>query len=821
MLSRSVWRNLGYNARRRATIPEVPYRCFSCSQRAQADSNKANQDERMTHFGFSNVPESQKESMVGAVFSSVASSYDAMNDFMSLGIHRLWKDHFVRSLNPGSALPSRNTDTTGKGWNILDIAGGTGDIAFRMLDHATNINHDHETRVTIADINPDMLAEGKKRSIQTPYYNTNRLSFMQGNAQHMPSIPDNSVDLYTVVFGIRNFTDKQAALNEAFRVLKPGGVFACMEFSKVENSVFNAVYKQWSFSAIPMIGQLVAGDRDSYQYLVESIEKFPSQEEFRGMIQKAGFMIPGRGFENLTGGIAAIHKAKSKLHAETNSPPLPLLFLFPPPARHRKFSKFLCFPGISSGTSFPRPLPGEDDLSFLVPKENGFCAMGHLQQQSPMIPLSSPADPSVPTMIKKDRLARDELSLLSLTPPDVIDPVLSTAKDGPADASVSTAIHVISTERAALAHLERLYETNALAQESLARAVSQITRSVRGGGKLVCCGVGKSGKIAQKLEATMNSLGIYSAFLHPTEALHGDLGMIRPQDTLLLISFSGRTPELLLLLPHIPATVPIIAITSHLHPSTCPLLSFQPSDMGILLPAPIHEDEELSIGVSAPTSSTTVALSLGDALAIATARRLHTSSGRGPAEIFKSFHPGGAIGAASNVLTPMSMSTASFPSTTSDDLSSQQQSVASLPQLEETPRIIDKLVPIDQIPTVSTPTGTIRLLDILLTAIQHPTAKSWVHLSPSEIIPPRHLRSLSQTNYVDMDTSALATLGLPFSVSRDDWLRLPSSTSINDARRLVSESTATAGSVIAVMQDENPDACLGFFEAEDLWDGCD
>ncbi|KAE8132561.1 ubiE/COQ5 methyltransferase family-domain-containing protein [Aspergillus pseudotamarii] len=748
MLSRSVWRNLGYNARRRATIPEVPYRCFSCSQRAQADSNKANQDERMTHFGFSNVPESQKESMVGAVFSSVASSYDAMNDFMSLGIHRLWKDHFVRSLNPGSALPSRNTDTTGKGWNILDIAGGTGDIAFRMLDHATNINHDHETRVTIADINPDMLAEGKKRSIQTPYYNTNRLSFMQGNAQHMPNIPDNSVDLYTVVFGIRNFTDKQAALNEAFRVLKPGGVFACMEFSKVENSVFNAVYKQWSFSAIPMIGQLVAGDRESYQYLVESIEKFPSQEEFRGMIQKAV------------------------------------------------------------------------TINHFVP-ENGFCAMGHLQQQSPMIPLSSPADPSVPTMIKKDRLARDELSLLSLTPPDVIDPILSTAKDGPTDASVSTAIHVIATERAALAHLERLYETNALAQESLARAVSQITHSVRSGGKLVCCGVGKSGKIAQKLEATMNSLGIYSAFLHPTEALHGDLGMIRPQDTLLLISFSGRTPELLLLLPHIPATVPIIAITAHLHPSTCPLLSFQPSDMGILLPAPIHEDEELSIGVSAPTSSTTVALSLGDALAIATARRLHTSSGRGPAEIFKSFHPGGAIGAASNVLTPMSMSTASFPSTTSDDLSSQQQSVASLPQLEETPRIIDKLVPIDQIPTVSTSTGTIRLLDILLTAIQHPTAKSWVHLSPSEIIPPRHLRSLSQTNYVDMDTSALATLGLPFSVSRDDWLRLPSLTSVNDARRLVSESTTTAGSVIAVMQDENPDACLGFFEAEDLWDGCD
>ena len=245
---------------------------------------------------------------MGAVFSSVASSYDTMNDLMSMGIHRIWKDHFVRSLNPGSALASRDTDTTGKGWNILDIAGGTGDIAFRMLDHATNINNDHHTRVTISDINTDMLAEGKKRSIDTPYYNTNRLSFMEANAEHMPSVPDNSVDLYTVVFGIRNFTDKQAALNEAFRVLKPGGVFACMEFSKVDNALFNAVYKRWSFSAIPLIGQLVAGDRASYQYLVESIERFPSQEEFRDMIQKAGFMIPGRGFENLSTGIAAIHR---------------------------------------------------------------------------------------------------------------------------------------------------------------------------------------------------------------------------------------------------------------------------------------------------------------------------------------------------------------------------------------------------------------------------------------------------------------------------------------------------------------------------------
>lgn len=248
------------------------------------------------------------------MFSSVAASYDTMNDFMSLGIHRLWKDHFVRSLNPGRRhIPTESNaattnDIANQGWNILDIAGGTGDIAFRMLDHATNIHHDQHTRVTVADINPDMLTEGKKRSLDTPYYNTDRLSFMEANAESLPSIPDNSVDLYTVAFGIRNFTDKQAALEEAYRVLKPGGVFACLEFSKVTVGLFDEVYKRWSFGAIPLIGQLVAGDRASYQYLVESIDKFPSQEQFRGMIQKAGFITPGQGYENLTTGIAAIHK---------------------------------------------------------------------------------------------------------------------------------------------------------------------------------------------------------------------------------------------------------------------------------------------------------------------------------------------------------------------------------------------------------------------------------------------------------------------------------------------------------------------------------
>ncbi|KAF2261946.1 hypothetical protein CC78DRAFT_520874 [Lojkania enalia] len=287
-----------------------PYRCFSCSIRHEQEPSpsKFPQDTAgTTHFGYETVDEALKEHKVGAVFSSVASSYDTMNDLMSLGIHRLWKDYFVRNLNPG-ANPLTSSSDPEKGWNILDIAGGTGDIAFRMLDHASTINNDAHTKVTVADINPDMLAEGKKRALATPYARSPRLKFVEANAEKLDMIPDNSVDLYTVAFGVRNFTHKDVAIREAFRVLKPGGVFACMEFSKVNNPLFDAFYKRWSFGAIPLIGQLVAGDRDSYQYLVESIDRFPSQTEFRDMIQEAGFLVPGQGWEDLTGGIAAIHK---------------------------------------------------------------------------------------------------------------------------------------------------------------------------------------------------------------------------------------------------------------------------------------------------------------------------------------------------------------------------------------------------------------------------------------------------------------------------------------------------------------------------------
>ncbi|KAK4209775.1 ubiquinone biosynthesis methyltransferase [Rhypophila decipiens] len=277
---------------------------------------------RPTHFGFETVTEAEKRERVAGVFTSVAESYDRMNDLMSFGWHRIWKDHFVASLNPGFSPLTSGPDPRAP-QHILDIAGGTGDIAFRMLHTAHNINRNPDVRVTISDINPAMLSVGKQRSQSLPATQQAVLNFVEANAEDLTktrplhsdpsaatiSIPDQSVDLYTVAFGIRNFSNIPAALREAYRVLKPGGVFACLEFSKVDkHPLFNAVYKRWSFGAIPLIGQLVAGDRDSYQYLVESIERFPSQEEFRDMIVDAGFVVGGQGYEDLTGGVAAIHK---------------------------------------------------------------------------------------------------------------------------------------------------------------------------------------------------------------------------------------------------------------------------------------------------------------------------------------------------------------------------------------------------------------------------------------------------------------------------------------------------------------------------------
>ncbi|KAH8887552.1 ubiquinone/menaquinone [Thozetella sp. PMI_491] len=309
-------------------------RPFSTSLPSKAASSSSSDyatpdPNRPTHFGFETVTEAEKRDRVAGVFTSVADSYDRMNDLMSFGWHRIWKDHFVASLNPGFSPLTPGPDPRAP-QHILDIAGGTGDIAFRMLHTAHIVNGNPDVRVTISDINPAMLRVGKERSQTLPASQQAALTFVEANAEDLtktkplslagsesaePSnpdtsaIPSNSVDLYTVAFGIRNFSNIPAALREAHRVLKPGGVFACLEFSKADSfPLFNAVYKRWSYGAIPLIGQLVAGDRDSYQYLVESIDRFPSQEEFRAMIEDAGFVVGGKGYEDLTGGVAAIHK---------------------------------------------------------------------------------------------------------------------------------------------------------------------------------------------------------------------------------------------------------------------------------------------------------------------------------------------------------------------------------------------------------------------------------------------------------------------------------------------------------------------------------
>ena len=254
-----------------------------------------------THFGSKVVPVEEKAKLVGNVFSSVASKYDLMNDVMSLGIHRLWKDHFISKLDPGMRPYSRTPV------NFLDVAGGSGDIAFGILDYAQRKFGDTLSTMDIVDINADMLKEGERRALDHAggvYANNERVRFLVQDGESLDMIPSESKDVYTISFGIRNFTRIQQGLDTAYRVLRPGGIFYCLEFSKIESPLMDLVYQQWS-KLLPVFGSIIANDYDSYQYLVESIERFPDQETFKSMIEKAGFQSVG--YENLTGGICAIH----------------------------------------------------------------------------------------------------------------------------------------------------------------------------------------------------------------------------------------------------------------------------------------------------------------------------------------------------------------------------------------------------------------------------------------------------------------------------------------------------------------------------------
>eukprot|EP00116_Pleurobrachia_bachei_P007780 sb/3468042/ len=245
--------------------------------------------EQTTHFGFQDVPEEEKEGKVREVFEKVADTYDVMNDAMSLGMHRLWKDCFVSRADPQP------------GFQCLDVAGGTGDIAFRIARHMSNISKDHGP-VTICDINAEMLRVGRARAERNG--TSDKFVWVEGNAETL-NFPDSSFDLYTIAYGIRNCTHIDRVLTEAHRVLKPGGRFMCLEFSEVTQPVLASVYEKYSFDVIPVMGHLVAGDMESYQYLVESIRKFPKQEEFAEMIVKAGFSVVE--YENLTFGVTSIH----------------------------------------------------------------------------------------------------------------------------------------------------------------------------------------------------------------------------------------------------------------------------------------------------------------------------------------------------------------------------------------------------------------------------------------------------------------------------------------------------------------------------------
>ena len=238
-----------------------------------------------THFGYREVPVGEKQKLVGEVFSSVAGKYDLMNDLMSLGVHRVWKRYFVATaqVKPGD--------------RVLDLAGGTGDIAALLRERVGDTGE-----VMLGDINGDMLRVGRDR--MTDRGNVRGFEYVQCNAETLP-FPDASFDLVTIAFGLRNVTDKDAALREMLRVLKVGGQARVLEFSEVKAEWFKPVYDFHSFQVLPRLGKLFAQDADSYQYLAESIRKHPPQDELQAMMQAAGFERCG--YRNLSAGIVAIH----------------------------------------------------------------------------------------------------------------------------------------------------------------------------------------------------------------------------------------------------------------------------------------------------------------------------------------------------------------------------------------------------------------------------------------------------------------------------------------------------------------------------------
>ncbi|KAF8430223.1 hypothetical protein EV426DRAFT_660512 [Tirmania nivea] len=349
------------------------------------------------------------------------------------------------------------------------------------------------------------------------------------------------------------------------------------------------------------------------------------------------------------------------------------------------------------------------------------------------------------------------MSITALSPPSEMHVEFhitppTTESDPQSEQILFVAFHVLSTEATALSHLSRLYATEPVAHTGFVKAVEGIKLTLEQGGKLVVIGVGKSGRIGEKFVSTMNSLGLQSVFLHPVEALHGDLGILRPHDIILMITYSGNTPELLALLPHIPAHVPRIVLTSHTNYNTTKLTCSWSNT--ILLPAPIPEREEVTFGVPAPTTSTTVAMALSDALAMAVSKVLHGGDGS-PGEVFKRNHPGGVIGLDMGIVGVT---------------------------------ISDLAIPLKEIPTPPTessddgsvlwsPVAQVPVLDCLLLAVR--SRGGWLKTAKGEVVSPRLLQRVTEP------AMSFRNEELGLVVPEEKWVKVPGNASIDEARRSI------------------------------------
>ncbi|KAK6382260.1 hypothetical protein LTS17_004147 [Exophiala oligosperma] len=406
---------------------------------------------------------------------------------------------------------------------------------------------------------------------------------------------------------------------------------------------------------------------------------------------------------------------------------------------------------------------------------------------------SSLPTPLTPSMPLSGSIAEQHIESLPITPPDISEAFYNNQEDSfIADSkTVKKALHVLATERLALSHLEDLYSSSAQLQTFLLQAIRQIIQSETRHGKTIFTGVGKSGHIAKKLVATFVSLGIHAVFLHPIEALHGDLGVVRPSDTIIMVTFSGKTPELLSLLPHIDPSIPLIVMSGHLTEQTCPILC-HPARMNsknILVPTVIHESETASFGVSAPTTSTTITLAIGDSLALAVADDLHSAAGLQTPAIFAANHPGGAIGQAQLDFSGQQ------PTTTAagggGGVSSNDHGVARTTAVQPEPLMSDIATTVSHIP-IATPRGggggpadddnKLLCFDVLLAAVRSP--RGFVRTSPHHMIGPRRIQNLPAGGSGVAVADLADRLG-PVVIEKTDWISVLGSTTVDECRRWI------------------------------------